>query len=473
MSGAGARTVTTSGGPEGGDGVCVASVAEATAVPETAEAAVADHALGHAVDSARPAPRAVRGTGPRAPYGLPRRSVRRVAVVGAGMAAARFARQFLALAPPGGAEVTLYGAEPQAPYNRALLTGVLQGRYAPATLALPTGGATVRTGNPVVAVDTAARTLRTVSGTTAGYDTLVLATGAAPVLPDLGGLRTASGAPKAGVHPLRTLADCARIAEDARDARAAVVVGGGVLAVGAAHALAAGGLPVHLVHRAAHLMDRHLDAGAAATVRRTLEASGVTVHRGPAARLLGDDRVTGLELADGRRIDARLAVLACGVRPRAGLARAAGLKVASGVVVDDTLAASAPDVHAIGDCAEHGHVLHGRAEAAWEQADALAAALAEGRRGRACPVPPALVRLGAGPLEVAAFGDSTGTGAGTEAVTLADATRGTYRKLVLRDDVPVGAILVGDLTTVGDVADAVARGEPVAGDALDLLVGGG
>ncbi|UBI40664.1 FAD-dependent oxidoreductase [Streptomyces mobaraensis] len=430
---------------------------------------------GHrACAGAPPVPASAARQSPRA------RAPHHVAVVGAGMAAARFARQLLALAPDGSARVTLYGAEPYAPYNRTLLTGLLSGRYPSGAVALPTGGAAVRTGTEVVAIDPGARTLRTAGGETAGYDTLVLATGAAPVLPDLPGLRTAAGALRDGVHALRTLGDRARIAAGVRNGGTAVVVGGGVLGVGAAQALAGSGVPVHLVHDRAHVMDRHLDAGAAAVVRRTLASLGVRVHHEPgAATALGDDgRIAGLRLSDGTRLDARTVVLACGVRPRTELARAAGLAVATGVVVDDSLATSAPHVYAIGDCAEQRNVVHGRAEAAWEQADALAAARAAelsgapaGTRRPASPV--RFLRLGGGPVEVAAFGDSTASGDDTEVVTLADATRGTYRKLVLRGGVPVGAILVGDLTTVGDVGDAVARGEPVAGYALDLLVGEG
>ncbi|MBH1937635.1 NAD(P)/FAD-dependent oxidoreductase [Streptomyces sp. AV19] len=391
---------------------------------------------------------------------------RRVAVVGAGMAAARFASRLLGLAPPGGVEVTLYGDEPCGPYNRALLTGALRGRPAPGELGLPTGGATVSTGTEVVAVDVAARTLRTACGVTAPYDVLVLATGAGPVLPELAG-----PLPRAGVHRLRTLADRGRLAADVRTARTVVVVGGGVLGVGAAQALAGRGTTVHLAHRSPRLLARHLDAGAAATVRRALEAAGVVVHAAPVVRLLGDERVTGAELADGSLLDAGAAVLACGVRPRTGLARAAGLKVADGVVVDDALAASAPGVYAIGDCAEHRGAVHGRAEAAWAQADALAARLSGAEPEAVCGDMLPYLRLSAGELEVAAFGDSAGEGTG--AVVLADARDGTYRKLVLRGDVVVGAVLVGDVGMVGEVGDVVARGDGVEGDAVRLLLSGG
>ncbi|MCA6096183.1 FAD-dependent oxidoreductase [Streptomyces sp. SCA3-4] len=400
----------------------------------------------------------------------------RIAVAGAGMAAARLAQQTLAQAPPGTVRITLYGREARAPYNRTLLTGVLTGRYAPAGLALPTGTATVHRATDVVAFDPAVRTLRTSTGETAPYDVLVLATGAEPVLP--AGLHphgtpgTGHDAPLRGVHTLRTLDDCARLGEDARHAGRAVVVGGGVLGVGTALALAARGLPVHLLHRAPHLMEHHLDAGAAATVRRGLEEAGVRVRTGHAVTALhGGRRVTGAELADGSRHDADLAVLACGVRPRTALARAAGLPVRTGIVVDDRLATSAPGVYAIGDCAEHRGTVHGRAEAAWEQADVLAARLSGARPQARYRGSFARLRLRAGALDVAALGDCTGGGGpDTDSVRLADATRGTYKKLVLRGSELVGALLVGDLTPLGDLTDACERGEPVPPDPLHLLM---
>ncbi|MFI9240559.1 NAD(P)/FAD-dependent oxidoreductase [Streptomyces sp. NPDC053079] len=433
----------------------------------------------------------------------PRPAPLRVAVAGAGMAAARFAHQALSLAPPGTLEVTLYGREHHAPYNRTLLTGVLAGQGDPTALTLPTGGALVRTGVDVVSFDPASRTLRTATGETVRYDALVLATGARPELPDIRNLhagprppartaatgpdpaprgalgtrtrpatRPAAGRPlKDGVHALRTLADGARLAGDLPRARRAVVVGGGVLGVGAAQALAARGLPVHLVHRAPHLMERHLDAGAAAAVRRSLEALGVRVHTGRGVRaLLGGDRVTGLEIADGPLLETELAVLACGTRPRTRLARAAGLTVRTGVVVDDNLATSAPGVHAIGDCAEHRGTVHGRAEAAFDQADVLAAHLSGARPGARYTGSPALLRLSAGPLRALALGDGTGpSGPDTDTVRLTDATRGTYKKLVLRGDALLGALLVGDLATAPDLVHAFERGEPVPPDPLHLL----
>lgn len=402
-------------------------------------------------------------------------SKRHIAVVGAGMAAARFAERYFALGGPG--RVTLYGSEPRAPYNRVLLADVLTGRYDAEAIALPTGGAELRPGTEVVALDLGARLLTLAGGGTEAYDELVLATGANPVLPPIRGLRRADGGGlREGVHALRTLADCARLAEDAMDAKRAVVVGGGVLGVSAARALAALGLQVEIVHQGPHLIERQLDAEASDALRGALRTLGVEVYLGNRARALTE--AGEVELAGGFRLSTDLTVLACGVRPRTALAHAAGLDVGRGVRVDDTLAAAAggelaPHVHAIGDCAEHADVVHGLAGPAWEQADVLAARLSGADSDARYLGSRPLARLSAGPIEYAAYGEvhlePTGVDGDVDELRLTDATRGTYKKLVMRGDRLVGAILLGDLATVGDLTRALERDDSHTDSPLHLL----
>ncbi|MFJ6984506.1 MULTISPECIES: NAD(P)/FAD-dependent oxidoreductase [unclassified Streptomyces] len=399
---------------------------------------------------------------------------RRIAVVGAGMAAARFAERFHALG--GTADVTLYGAEPRAPYNRVLLADVLTGRLDGAAIALPVGAASARPGCEVTGVDPAARTLTLADGRTEPWDDLVLATGASPVLPPIRGLRLPDGSGlRDGVHALRTLADCARLAEEAAAARRAVVVGGGVLGVSTARALAALGLAVEIVHQGPHLVERRLDEHAATALRTGLRRLGVETYLGNRARRVtdtapGDPAPMRVELASGYRLTTDLTVLACGVRPRTALAHTAGVRVRTGVVVDDRLAASVPGVHAIGDCAEHNGTVHGLAGPAWDQADVLAARLSGADPHARYRGSRPLDRLTAGPLEYAAFGEAHAEeGPGVDVVRLTDATRGTYKKLVLRGDRLVGALLVGDLATVGELALACARDDRAADPPLHLL----
>ncbi|MFJ8163321.1 NAD(P)/FAD-dependent oxidoreductase [Streptomyces sp. NPDC096136] len=392
-------------------------------------------------------------------------SQQRVVVIGGGLAGLRLAAR---LGPA--AAVTVLGEESRAPYNRVLLAEVLAGRYAPDVAALPDPGPVLRRGVRAVRIDRAARRVHCDDGTAPEYDALVLATGSNPVLPPLRGLFPPGGGElPEGVHAFRTMDDCLALGAAVRPGVRAVVIGGGLLGVSAARALAARGAQVVLAQQAERLMERQLDADASALLHAHLTALGVEIHTECRVRGLATTgapphaapsrpgrahrRVTGAELADGYRLDADLVVLACGVRPRTGLAQAAGLEVRKGVVVDDRLRTADPCVHAIGDCAEHAGRLYGLAGPALEQADALAATLSgsptdyTGTR--------TLTRLTLGgadrPLDLAAFGDPTPL-PGDDVVRLADATRRTYRKVVLRGDRLVGGVLLGELSTVGALA---------------------
>ncbi|MER6218034.1 MULTISPECIES: NAD(P)/FAD-dependent oxidoreductase [unclassified Streptomyces] len=396
-------------------------------------------------------------------------SQQRVVVIGGGLAGLRFAAR---LGPA--AAVTVLGEEPHAPYNRVLLAEVLAGRYGADVAALPDPGPALRRGVRAVRIDRAGRRVHCDDGTAHAYDVLVLATGSNPVLPALRGLlRPGGGELPAGVHAFRTMDDCLALGAAAGPGVRAVVIGGGLLGVSAARALAARGAHVVLAQQAQRLMERQLDADASALLHAHLTALGVEIHtecrvRGltttdtPSAAPSGHRRVSGVELADGYRLAADIVVLACGVRPRTGLAQAAGLEVRKGVVVDDRLRTSDPAVHAIGDCAEHAGRLYGLAGPALEQADALAATLTGSPAGYTGTR--ALTRLtlgGAGrPLDLAAFGDPTPL-PGDDVVRLADATRRTYRKVVLRGDRLVGGVLLGELSTVGALARTWEGDEPL------------
>ncbi|MEV7563790.1 NAD(P)/FAD-dependent oxidoreductase [Streptomyces tanashiensis] len=387
----------------------------------------------------------------------------RIVVVGGGTAGARLAQRL---------PVTLLGEEPHAPYNRVLLADVLAGRYAPEVIALPGTPEPVRLGTRAVRIDRAARTVECADGSLVGYDRLVLATGSNPVLPPLRGLRGA--ALPAGVHPFRTLDDCLELRALVRPGVRAVVIGGGLLGVSAARALAARGADVVLTQQGERLMERQLDEHASALLREHVEVLGVEVHT--ECRVSGlrqrDGAVTAVELADGFVLDAQVVVLACGVRPRVALAREAGLSVATGVVVDDELRTSDPYIHAIGDCAEHAGRVYGLAGPALDQADVLAAVLlAEST----APAPRytgtrALTRLtlgGAQPLDLAAFGEVTAR-PGDDVVQLTDSTRSAYRKVVVRGDRLVGGVLLGDLAAVGALARAW-EGDEALPDEAPLL----
>ncbi|MEV5876110.1 FAD-dependent oxidoreductase [Streptomyces sp. NPDC052101] len=397
----------------------------------------------------------------------------RVVVIGAGLAGVRLARRLGELGTP----ALLVGEEEHPPYNRVLLAEVLAGRYAPEVISLPEPAGLLR--GRVTGIDRAARTVECADGGSIAYDTLVLATGSNPVLPPLRGLFTPDHQLPEGVHAFRTLDDCLGLAEAVRPGVRAVVVGGGLLGVSAARALAVRGAQVVLAQQAERLMERQLDPDASRLVLRHLTDLGVEVHTECRVRDVRSvaGAVRSVEMADGYALDADLVVIACGVRPRTSLAEQAGLAVHRGILVDDELRTSDPRIHAVGDCVQHDGTVYGLAAPALEQADALAELLAgdTDARYRGTRSLTRLTLTGPGsPFDLAAFGE-TEARPGDDVVRLADATRGTYRKVVVRADRLVGGVLVGELGTVGALARAWEGAEPLPDDGplLHLLTNDG
>ncbi|WP_371671675.1 FAD-dependent oxidoreductase [Streptomyces sp. NBC_00289] len=393
----------------------------------------------------------------------------RVVVIGAGLAGVRLARRLGELGTP----ALLIGEEEHRPYNRVLLAEVLAGRYSAEVIALPAPAELTRA--RVTGIDRAARTVSCADGSLIAYDTLVLATGSNPVLPPLRGLFTPDHELPEGVHAFRTMDDCLGLSKAVRPGVRAVVIGGGLLGVSAARALAVRGAQVVLAQQSERLMERQLDPGASRLVRRHLTELGVEVHtecRVRDVRCVGG-AVRSVEMADGYALDADLVVLACGVHPRVGLAQQAGLAIHKGVLVDDELRTSDPHIRAVGDCAQHDGTVYGLAAPALEQAEILAELLAGGAAvaGARYTGTRSLTRLtlaGHSAFDLAAFGE-TEARPGDDVIQLADATRGTYRKVVVRDDRLVGGVLVGELGTVGALARAWEGAEPLPSDGGPLL----
>jgi len=362
---------------------------------------------------------------------------RRIVVVGAGMAAARLADGLR------GHDVTMLGDEAHPPYNRILLSAVLEGTHDAASLALRLADhVDLRLDARVVELHREEREVELADRSRLPYDALVLATGSIPTLPPIRGMVRVDGRLDDRVHAFRTLDDCRRLEASLPGARRAVVVGGGLLGLQVARALGVRGLETEVVEGGEHLLRSQVDAKAGAILARDLTRLGTTVYTGARATRLTD---AGLVLDNGYVLDTDLVVLTAGGRPSTALARRAGLEVRRGIVVDDTLTTSDPRIHAIGDCAQHGGRVTGFVPPAWEQAGVLARILAgepatyDGSRS--------VARLRATGLDVAVLGDPLE--AQGEVVEVSNPVVGSHRRLVVRDGVVVAATLVGDLSRVG------------------------
>jgi nitrite reductase (NADH) large subunit len=380
----------------------------------------------------------------------------RAVVVGAGPAGAHCAERMASR----GANVTLIGAEPALPYNRVALSKLLAGDIAEAELIthdhhrLVALGIDFRPATRIAAIDRAAQAVRDDDGCAIGYDRLVLAVGAQGFRLPL------PGADLPGVLMYRSLADVRAMLAAAEGSGAAVVIGGGLLGLEAAAGLARRGMRVTVVHAVDRLMERQLDAAAASLLARRLAAEGIDLAM-PASTVAieGTARVAGVRLSDGRLIAASLVVMAVGIRPETTLARAAGLQVGRGIVVDDAMLTSDPAILAIGECAEHDGQCCGLVAPALAQAG-IAARTALGEAARYTPTADSAALKVAG---VGVWSAGETEPAGGEAIVYHDPEAGEYRKFLLRGARLVGAMLYGDTADAPWYHRLIATAAPIEG----------
>jgi len=380
----------------------------------------------------------------------------RVLVIGAGPAGARCAERLASR----GASVTLAGAEPALPYDRVALGRVLSGEAEVGALIthdvarLRGLGIRFLPGTRIAALDAAAGVAETARDQRIAWDRAVIATGSEAVRLPL------PGAELPGVFLYRSIADVQAIRRAAAGGARAVVVGGGLLGLEAAAALSAIGARVTVVHAIGWPMERQLDAEAGALLTRQLGAGRRLRFVMPARTeaIEGEARVQALRLADGTRIACDLVVMAVGIRPSVALARAAGLAVNRGIVVDDAMRTSDPRILAIGECAEHRGQVCGLVAPTLAMAEAAAATLAGEEAAYAARPDTAALKVSG----IAVWSAGEIGPADAEAVTLSDEEAGRYRRLWLRDGRLVGAVLYGDTTDAPFYLDLMASGRPVA-----------
>ncbi|PPK98606.1 nitrite reductase (NADH) large subunit [Kineococcus xinjiangensis] len=410
------------------------------------------------------------------------RARRRLVVVGNGMAGARAVEEILAR---GGAEqfsVTMFGDEPYGNYNRIALSHVLAGEEEEHGIflnALPwyaDNGIDLRAGVRATFVDRHARLVHDDTGARTPYDVLVLATGSSPFFPAMTGLRREDGSLLPGVFGFRTLDDTRAMLAEAGLHSRAVVIGGGLLGLEAAHGLQKHGLDVDLVHSPKHLMNQQLNAEAGRVLQGRIEALGIGVHT--AARtvaLTGEERVSGVLLADGRELAADMVVVTAGIRPNAELAARSGLLVERAVVVDDAMRCTGDDgedageVYAVGECVQHRGETYGLVAPLWEQASVLADRLTGTDPAAEYHGSRTATKLKVAGVDVAAMGLSEPERVDDEFVVFSEPRRGIYSSAVVRDGRLVGATLVGDVRKVAFLQQAFDQGLPLPEERVQLL----
>jgi len=387
----------------------------------------------------------------------------RLLILGGGIAGLTAAERAREAAP--GVEIILVDKEPGAPYFRLNLTRLLAGEVQEQALALKPEGwyrdkRIELLQGEAVALDPQLRRVTLSDERRLSYDRLILANGSHPFVPPIAGARGP------GVLSFRTRADARAIQALAPRGARCVCIGGGLLGLETAGALASQGVRVSLLEGSAALLPRQLAPRGAQLLQEHLEGLGVKILTGVRANAI--EQAAGerlLRLTDGSELRADLVVLSTGVRPNSFLARLAGLSVATGVVVDDGMRTSNPDILAAGDVAEHRGRLYSIWPAAWAQGE-VAGINAVGGEASFAGIPPSaqLKVVGIGVFSAGQF-----LAPDASYWVMERERDGSYARLVLRDGHLVGANLVGDAALAMPILEAIRQKTPVV--ELDFMPG--
>lgn len=398
------------------------------------------------------------------------RSLKSIVIIGngaAGITAADTVRRFHPEC-----EIHLVSREKHHFYNRMAITRLIYGRSAMSGLYMQSEAwyderkITCWLNTHATHINRGRKHVILATGETLAYDRLILATGSSCFVPPIPGY----GLP--GSFVLREAEEAMEIRAyiQKHQCRTAVIAGGGLLGLETAYALHKMGLTVCVLERGEWLLRRQLDERGGQYLKEYLEALGLTVETSAeAACVEGEDRVSTVTLKDGRALPCDVFMVAAGIQPNIDLARAAGLNVNRGVVVDEAMRTSALDIFAAGDVCEYQHQLPGLWAVALEQAKVAAINAVGGQSSYAEAVPVTALKVAGADLtsmgQIEARSDIE--------VEIAQEAVGKYgyRKLIIAAGKLVGAIMLGDAPNTPAIAEAVKERRDVS-QYLDALRAG-
>ncbi|TYA13167.1 NAD(P)/FAD-dependent oxidoreductase [Paenibacillus faecis] len=394
----------------------------------------------------------------------------KLVVIGNGMAGISTVEQILKLTKK--FDITVFGSEPHPNYNRIMLSYVLEGSKTIDDIVLNDlnwyreNGITLHTGTTVAKIDEQAKEVVTVDGMRVPYDKVLIATGSNSFILPI------PGSDKEGVVGFRDIADCNQMLEAAKTCRKAAVIGGGLLGLEAAKGLVQLGMDVTVIHLMEDLMERQLDHQAASMLKAELERQGIKFKMGAqTTELLGDTRVSGLRFADGTELAAEFVVMAVGIKPNVAVAKESGIEVNRGIVVNDYLQTSMDGVYSVGECTEHRGVCYGLVAPLFEQGMVLAKHISG---VETAPYEGSVVstKLKISGVDVFSTGEFID---GPEHTVIAnkDDWKRTYKKILLKDGVMVGAVLFGDITDSAELQKLIKQRTVMTDELYDSLMGTG
>ncbi|MEK3658791.1 nitrite reductase large subunit NirB [Paenibacillus sp. FSL F4-0236] len=394
----------------------------------------------------------------------------KLVLVGNGMAGIGTIEQILKL---GGAyDITVFGSEPHPNYNRIMLSYVLEGSKTLNDIILndwnwyEDNNITLHTGTTVTRIDEGSKQVVTDSGMIVPYDKVIIATGSNSfILP-------VPGSDKEGVVGFRDISDCDAMLAAAKQYSKAAVIGGGLLGLEAAKGLVNLGMDVTVVHLMEDLMERQLDRNASSMLQAELERQGVKFAMGKQTiELSGEQRVSGLRFSDGSTLAADFVVMAVGIKPNVTLAKDSGISVNRGIVVDDYLQTSMQNVYSIGECAEHRGMCYGLVAPLFEQGMVLAKHLC-GSDTKPYEGSIVSTKLKISGVDVFSAGEFLDSPEHT-VISSKDEWKRTYKKILLKNNVIVGAVLFGDVTESANLQKLVKQGAVMTDEIYTEVMGTG
>lgn len=376
--------------------------------------------------------------------GVVKMAKERLVLIGNGMAGVRTVEEILSR-DADKYEITIIGEEPYTNYNRIMLSNVLQKKMTFDEIITndfnwyEENNIHLIHHDPAVELDSQNKVVRTKSGQEVPFDKCILATGSRSFILPL------EGSDLEGVVGFRTIDDTKKMLEIARTHKKAAVIGGGLLGLEAAKGLVDQGMDVTVIHLEKWLMETQLDEVAGNMLQKDLEKQGLKFLMATATqRILGTERVTGLEFKDGSTLEADLVVMSVGIRPEVTLAKQAGLQVNRGILVNDWLETSIPNIFAVGECAEHRGKVYGLVAPLFEQGKILATRLTTGDdvmyEGSLTST-----SLKVSGCELFSAGDIRETPE-VKCLEARDGLNNSYKKLFIKDNHLVGIVLYGDVS---------------------------
>lgn len=395
----------------------------------------------------------------------------RIVVVGNGMVGCKFCARLVEKDVEQRFEIVTFCEEPRPAYDRVHLSEYFGGKTAEDLMLEPVQwyadhGITLHLSDQVIEIDRAAKAVVSAQGRRVHYDKLILATGSAPFVPPVPGIE------KEGVFVYRTIEDLEGMLEHAKTASTAAVIGGGLLGLEAAKATQDLGLKTHVVEFASRLMPRQVDDAGGAILKSLIEDRGIDVHLNKATTAItGDGAVAGMEFKDETSLFVDMIVVSAGIRPRDELGRASGLEVGDrgGVVVNDQLQTSDPDIYAIGEVALYNNFIYGLVAPGYTMADAVASQLV-GQEGSftGADMSTKLKLIG---TDVASFGTFEPQEPHKN-LLITDPHSGVYKRLVLSEDGQylLGGILIGDADAYGTLLQLTLNKMKLPEDPMRLIL---